>query len=378
MRRYSFFYDFFSKLRGHRPRPLLSAAAPSRLFLLFFILLIAASGCGSPDISSQQSKDFKHKPLIWPTPPAPARIAFDISLASPEDIGIKKGFFTKVVDILVGGAKRTMVKPYGIAVDTAGRVLVADTASKRIHIYDRKKKKYFYIERAKKTPLRSPIGVATDNADNIYVSDSVAQKVYVFNPKGSFIRSIDGGTRPTGIAVDGARKRLYVVDTGAHKVLVYSLKGDLITSFGGLGAKDGEFNYPMDVFVDGRGDLYITDSMNYRVQIFDMNGRYLSSFGEHGDGTGDFGRPKGIAVDSEGNIYVADAIFDTVQIFSRKGAFLLNFGKLGAGPGMFWMPGGVFIDGSDNIFVADPYNRRIEVFEYLGGGGSDAIPSSRG
>ncbi|MFQ5427494.1 MAG: 6-bladed beta-propeller [Thermodesulfobacteriota bacterium] len=367
MKRYSVAYGFIGKwsdlpLQWHR-----STRALTRLGLFALFLFVAAS-CGAPDISSQQSKDFKHKPLIWPSPPASARIAFDLSLARPEDVGIKKGLLTKFVDLLVGEDKRAMVKPYGIATDTSDRVIVADTAAKRIHIYDRKKKKYNIIERAGKTSLNSPIGVATDKADNIYVTDSMARKVYVFNARRSLIRSFDGGTRPTGIAVDAARKRLYVVDTGEHKVRIFSLQGEAIGTFGGVGAKPGEFNYPMDVFVDGRGDLFITDSMNYRVQIFDMNGRYLSSFGKHGDGSGDFGRPKGIAVDSEGNIYVADAIFDTVQIFSRRGVFLLSFGKLGAGPGMFWMPGGVFIDGSDNIYVADPYNRRVEVFEYLGGG----------
>ncbi len=344
-----------------------------RLGLLALVLAVAilGAGCGSPDMTAQQSKDFKHKPLIWPSPPAPARIAFDLSLARPEDIGIKKGLFKKFVDVLVGADKRTMVKPYGITVDPSGRILVADTALKRVHIYDRKKKKYSYIRRAGKVKLVSPIGVAADNDDNIYVTDSMAGKVYVFTPKGRLKLTLDGGTRPTGIALDRRRKRLYVVDTGGHKVRIFGLDGKLIKTFGGLGSNPGEFNYPTDVFVDASGDVYVTDSMNYRLQIFDMNGRYETSFGEHGDGTGDFGRPKGVAVDSEGNIYIADAIFDTVQIFSRKGAFLLNFGKLGAGPGMFWMPGGVYIDRADNIYVADPYNRRVEIFEYLGGGGAE-------
>jgi len=339
------------------------------LCLIAFVLVIASfAGCGSPDVSSVQSKDFRHKPLIWPSPPAPARIAYEFSLKKPEDIGIKKGLFKKLVDVFVGADKRSMVKPYGITVDTSGRIIVADTAFRRVHIYDRKKKKYSTIERAGKVPFVSPIGVASDDDDNIYVSDSMAKKVYVFNPKGHLMHSIEAGERPTGIAVDAARKRLYVVDTGGQKVRIFDLKGNLIRTFGGLGSNPGQFNYPTDIFVDARGDLYVTDSMNYRVQIFDMNGRYQTSFGEHGDGSGDFGRPKGLAVDSEGNIYVADAIFDTVQIFSRRGAFLLNFGKLGSGPGMFWMPGGMYIDGSDNIYVADPYNRRVEVFQYLGGG----------
>lgn len=376
MRKYIGFDDSFMQRRGFLRRPQRGAAYFSCLCFVVLTLLFTTLGCGSPDISSQQSKDFKHKPLIWPSPPAPARIAFDISLARPEDLGIKRGLFKKIVDVLVGASNRDMVKPYGIAVDASGRIIVADTVLKRVHIYDKKKKKYYFIEKAGKDSLMAPMGVATDGAGNIYVSDSQARKVYLFNSRGKLIRAIDGGTRPTGITVDIKRKRLYIVDTGEHELLVYDFKGKLIKTFGGRGDKDGQFNYPTDVFVDARGDLYVTDSMNYRVQIFDMNGRYLSSFGQHGDGTGDFGRPKGIAVDSEGNIYVADAVFDTVQIFSRKGVFLLSFGKLGAGPGMFWMPGGVFIDGSDNIFVADPYNRRIEVFEYLGGGGD--VLRSRG
>ncbi len=361
--------------RSRRPRRRAAYAARFGVLALLVVLALAA-GCSSPDVTAQQSKDFKHKPLIWPSPPAPARIAFDLSLARPEDIGIKKGLFKKFVDVLVGADKRAMVKPYGITVDSAGRILVADTAFKRIHIYDRKKKKYSYINEAGKEKLRSPIGVATDAEDNIYVTDSLAKKVYVFSPKGRLIRTLDGGERPTGIALDKMRKRLYVVDTGGHNVRIFSLDGKLIRTFGSLGSAPGQFNYPTDIFVDADGDIYVTDSMNYRLQIFDMHGRYETSFGEHGDGSGDFGRPKGVAVDSEGNIYIADAIFDTVQIFSRKGAFLLNFGKLGAGPGMFWMPGGVYIDKADNIYVADPYNRRVEVFEYLGGGGSDASRSS--
>jgi len=95
---------------GNRPRH--AAASVARLGVLaLLVVMVLAAGCSSPDVTAQQSKDFKHKPLIWPSPPAPARIAFDFSLARPEDIGIKKGIFKKFVDVLVGADKRAMSSP---------------------------------------------------------------------------------------------------------------------------------------------------------------------------------------------------------------------------------------------------------------------------
>lgn len=329
------------------------------LFLAFF------PGCGSPEIKEDLPQKAS-KPLLWPSPPEPARISYVRAIEKPQDIGATKGFFTKVFELIAGARHDQLIKPYGVTVDSTGRIIAVDTSLKRVHIFDQKKHEYTYIDEAGNFILNTPIAAAVDADDNIYVTDSSAGMVFSYDRKGKFLRAITGLTRPTGIAVDRAGNRLYVADTGAHAVKVFDLKGNPLSTIGKRGENDGEFNYPVDLFTDRNGDLFVNDSLNYRIQIFDNRGRFLSKFGRHGDGSGDFGRPKGIAVDREGHVYVADALFDTVQIFDRNGRFLLNFGTIGREIGSFWLPAGLYIDSGDKIYVSDSYNKRIQVFEFLG------------
>lgn len=345
-------------------RSYLSALARGLTLCIFVVAVALFAGC-SPQTTVEE-EILAQKPLIWPDPPAPARISYVRSISTPTDIGASKGFFKKVVELVLGSDVNDMIKPYGVAVDSTGRVIVADTAFKRVHIYDIKAKKYSYIDRAGKADVMAPISVALDAEDNIYVTDSLAGKVLVYNRKGKFLSSFGAGARPTGIAADKDKKLLYVADTGKHVINVYNLSGRKVKSIGGWGNEPGMFNHPVDVFLDGNGDIYVVDTMNYKVQIFDNSGKFLARFGHQGDGSGDFGRPKGLAVDRDGHIYVADALFDTIQIFDRDGKFLLNFGKVGRNRGSFWMPGGMYIDRGNKIYVADTFNRRVQIFEYLG------------
>jgi sugar lactone lactonase YvrE len=342
------------------------------LFLLILATSLLLQGCSGT--SRQEESLSFDAPLLWPSPPAPARIAFEKSLERPSDIGASKGFFKRISNFLLGESPDRVIKPYGIASDSSGRVLVADTALKAIHIFDRNKERYSIIDRVKKERFHSPVGVATDGDDNIYVSDSELEKIFVLNSRGRFLYSIGGKLdRPAGIAVDKGAKRLYVVNTWGHNVGVYdTANGKFLFSFGERGLDKGEFNFPTNIFVDRGGDLYVTDSLNYRVQIFRKDGRFLSMFGSQGDSSGDFSRPRGIGVDRGGNIYVVDALFDTVQIFNRKGEYLLRVGSSGQERGKFWLPSGLFIDDNDRIYVADSYNRRVQVFRYIGDDAEEA------
>lgn len=343
----------------------LNTPASAAIFLLLCTAVFLA-GC-----SSNKAKEDIHSPqtpLIWPSPPEPARISYYKSIETPADIGATKGFFQRIAELLLGPKTDDIIKPYGVTVDSTGRIIVADTALKRVHIFDEAKKKYSYIEEAGDAQLQSPIAAAVDGEDNIYVTDSLNPGVYAFSRRGKFLFEIPGLGRPTGIAVDKKAGRLYVSDTQRHVVEVYDLKGKSIMTIGGHGEGPGQFNFPVDLFVDVKGDLYVVDTMNFRIQIFGPGGKFQTMFGRHSDGSGDFGRPKGISVDSEGNIYVADALFDTIQIFDRNGNFLLNFGALGRQVGFFWLPSGMFIDETDKIYIADSYNKRIQIFDYLSQG----------
>ena len=340
----------------------------ARVLLLVLILLLvpgAAVMAEQAEFDDDDSID-----LVWPPKPLPPRIRYVGSIASPDDVEPEEGksFWEKFWEALHGAEQENQAKPMAVAVDSQGRLNVADPAGKLVHIYDQKKGEYAFIESAD-VPFLLPIGLAVDAQDNLYVSDGLLRKIAVFSPKGDYIRSIGGPRqlqRPTSITLDPARRVLYVVDTPAHDIKVFNLiNGALIRTIGERGREDGEFNFPTYSALDNTGRLYVNDTLNGRIQMFDPDGKFISQFGQFGDGSGDFATPKGVAVDSDGNIYIMDAGFDNLQIFDDQGRLLLFLGITGQAPGEFWMPAGLFIDKNDRLYVADSYNRRVQIFQYL-------------
>lgn len=304
---------------------------------------------------------------VWPLPPDKPRVRHLATFITPEDLGVKKGFFARLWEFIAGkDTADRIVSPHGVVSDGNGRVYVADWGAGKIHFFDFEKKKYDNFSKTKVGNLSSVIGVALDGDGLLYATDSVLRRVFVFD-KGKNIRVIgdDGLQRPTGIAINKKEKMLYVVDTLGHRVDVFDLSGKKQFSFGSRGGKAGEFNYPTHIAVDSSGDVYVMDSMNFRVQIFDKTGKFLAKFGGAGTGMNDFVKPKGIAVDSEGHIWVSDGLRDTIQVFDRHGRLLLIFGRTGIGKGEFKAPAGLFIDSGDRVYVSDSYNYRVQVFQYL-------------
>ena len=335
--------------------------------LLIVVLSFIAINLSSCSVTpSKETESFAKPPLFWPLPPEPPKIKYIKSIERPDDLGIKKSFFAKLVKIFIGESVARIAKPYGIT-KVNDRLAVTDTAKRMVHVFDMKTGKYLEIPKDEEGKLSSPIGVAMDGEGRIYVADSQLQRVNIYNDDGKLINFIKGGfARPTGVAIDRNKGLLYVLDTLLHQVFIFDLKGVLKDQFGERGRDDGEFNFPTSIFVDKDGFIYITDSMNFRIQIFDKDHSFIGKFGRQGDGSGDFSNPKGVAVDSEGNIYVVDTLFDAVQIFDREGRLLLSFGRSGNDNGEFWLPSGIFIDDTDTIYVADSYNSRVQVFKFLG------------
>ena len=314
---------------------------------------------GAPANSTAASNSSTRVERVWPEPPASARIRFVTSLAPRPSS--RRSFFRKLWDAVSGGsATPVMASPYGVAVGSPGRVYVADTAGRAVHVYDLRQGAYSKVD----VDGESLIGVAALGG-RLYVTDSVGGRVMCLNSGGRkqwAVGAEAGLQRPTGIVA--ADDRVHVVDTIAHRVVTLSPEGRVLGSFGSRGAEPGQFNYPTNIARDAAGRLYVTDSMNFRVQILTSDGRHISSFGELGDGSGDFNRPKGVAVDSEGHIYVVEGLHDVVQIFDREGRFLLSFAGPGHSDGELWLATGIAI-ADDRIYVADSSNHRVQVFEYL-------------
>jgi DNA-binding beta-propeller fold protein YncE len=212
-----------------------------------------------------------------------------------------------------------------------------------------------------------------DAQGNLYVLDGTLKRVHVYDASGKFLRMMGDDikwSRPSGLAVDAARKRLYVVETGGvsseeHRVRALDLdSGKLLFDIGKRGDGPGEFNLPRDAVVGADGLLYVVDSGNFRIQVFDAEGKFVKTFGAIGRQTGQFSRPKEIAADDQGNIYVADSAFGNFQIFTKEGALLLDVGSRGNsdGPARFMLPSGIAVDSDGRIYMVDQFFRKVEVF----------------
>lgn len=112
-----------------------------------------------------------------------------------------------------------------------------------------------------------PNGLAVAGDGRVFVSDGDNRRVQVFDDAGEFQAFIDTSGVPRGIAID-PEQRLYVVDAVAHTVDIYDLKGERLTQFGSRGFGPGQFNFPNDVALDGKGKIFVTDRDNNQIQVW--------------------------------------------------------------------------------------------------------------
>lgn len=326
-------------------------------FIAIFIVACASSDEKYSSIS---------KP-VWPAPPATARIAFEQSFSTPEEIGIEKGLWQWIGDFVFGEDDNRMIRPMAVVTTDNRHIFVADPGVRGVHRFDKKDDSYQLIKRADGLDLPSPVALATDGEGNVFVTDSQLAKLFIIRKGSRFAEPFELNTKlqqPTGITIEPESGDIYVVDTAQHQILVFDTTGKLINRIGKHGIGPGEFNFPTLIW-QRYGTLFVTDALNFRIQLFDLDGEYLSSFGKAGQSSGYLARPKGIASDEDGNIYVVDSLLNNVQLFDASGQYLMTFGEQGQRPGQFWLPTGIYISPQQKIYVADSHNHRVQVFRYI-------------
>ena len=359
-------------MQDKTPRRLAALAA----VLLLAVLAAPAESKKKPN-KQEQSSAVVTEELVWPLPPAPPRVRWLSQITDLNEVRGKKKkkrrWFDRIAGVLPPAETEIrMQRAYGIAVDSRGRIYVADGYRRSVFVLDPVQHRVEVRGGSARAGLGLPVGVALDGKDRLFVSDSLTASITCFDPEGRVLAQFgrEELERPGGIAVDRKRHRLYVADAKAHRVVVFNSETFAFQRFIGRpstagAAEPGRFAAPTNVAVDKRGNLYVTDTWNHRVQIFNRRGRFLRAFGGHGTRPGNFIRPKGIAVDSDGHIYVADAEFNNFQIFTPEGQPLLAIGNLGGEPGQFTLIAGLFIDDQDRIYTTEQEGGRVQIFQYL-------------
>ena len=354
-----------------------------------------------PNAGLPKRVNFDISKIVWPNPPAIARIRF-LQQFTGEKIDwnatAKKGS-TKPkqtwMDRLAGTKPEAdqnvavpfqLIRTYGVAFDSKGNIYAADQGAGAIFIFNPETKAVEMIRNAHEAHFGLIVGLAIDDNDRIFVSDDKLHHIAVLNAKQQQESSFGAEVlvRPGGIAIDTTNRLLYVVDTGNDVVQVFDADSfKLLRHIGTpsrkhLATEPGLFSLPTNIAVDRDGNVYVTDTLNNRVEIFDADGNFISTFGKNGDGPGYFARPKGIAIDADGHIWVVDAMQQRVQVFNNEGRLLIYFGEMGGYPGQFQDPYDIAIDNKTNrVITSEQYQGRVQMFRYVTDAEADQLRKER-
>src|SRR6202162_1732926 len=362
----------------------------SRLLLCLMLgLTLLAPVSGFADKKKKAAAEPKKVPVIdysnivWPNPPAIARIRYQAFYAAEKISQVEAGSHTKKakwMERLAGTPPATentkvlfqLAEPYGIAVDSKNNLYVADQKVGAIFIFNTETRDVELIKNKTHAHFVRIIGLAMDDNDRLFVSDPGLHHILVFNANHKAEDLItEGLSEPGGMAIDKENRLLYVSDVELDQVLVYDADSfKLLRRIGTTGhshelTTPGDFAKPTAVAVDKDGNLYVCDTLNNRIEIFDADGKFISTFGKAGDGPGYFARPKGVAIDSDGHIWVADGQQDRVQVFNQQAQLLITFGGHGLLPGQFQGLVGIATDKNNRVFTSEMYPGRVQQFRYV-------------
>jgi uncharacterized protein (TIGR03663 family) len=210
----------------------------------------------------------------------------------------------------------TFQEPWGLAVDGAGHVYVADTWNHRIQKFDAGGR--FLLEWGTggvrdegPEKMWGPRAVAIGTGGQVYVADTGNRRIAAFDSTGQFLYDFDSQgeallDEPVGLAV-GRDGSVYVADTWNARVAVFSADGQFITSWPVEGWTSASLDNKPYLAVDDLNRVYLTDPEGYRVIVFSADGQALAEFGQYGQDEASFGMPNGIAIGPGGEVWVADA-----------------------------------------------------------------------
>jgi len=288
--------------------------------------------------------------------------------------------------------------PDGVAVDTTGKIYVADTVESAI----RKITPTAVVSTFAGLPGTSGYVDATGTAarfrfprwltvgalDNVYVGDTFNFVVRKITPN-AVVSSVvtmpaNGAGEVRGVAMDNSGN-IYTADQPHHTIRKITPEGTA-TIFAGLNDTPGSangtgsvarFNFPTGLAVDGAGNVYVADSGNNTIRKITPAAKVTTFAGSAGlfgntDGTGTaarFNDPFGVAVDHSGDVFVTDTGNNTIRKITPA-RVVTTLGGLPLSPGTsdgaginarFNSPRGMAVDSAGKIYVGDSGNHTIRL-----------------
>jgi uncharacterized protein (TIGR03437 family) len=355
--------------------------------------------------------------------------AGDVYIADAADHRIRRMSSGGIVETIAGtgrpgysgdGAAATAAqlnRPYGLALDAAGNLYVADLGNARVRRIGSDGIITTVAGGGTTLPgtsatgidaltaqLISPRNVAAAPDGSVYLSDFDGQRVYRLDASGMLTIVAGTGSRgfagdngaaslarvayPAGLTV-GSDGALYVADSGNGRVRMIA---------GGTISTVAQAPQVVDVALNAAGSLYVaaagilgspdspipgSDQFNARalalnpagnvvfssgtlVQVVDPAGDYLTiagltgpaAWGDGGPATAArFAAPAGCAIDAAGNLYIADTGENRIREVTAKGIISTLYGT--GDPAALNGPRSVALASDGGLLIADTGNGRV-------------------
>ena len=254
--------------------------------------------------------------------------------------------------------------PSGLATDEKGNLFISDRSNDRIRVVNKKGVIRTYAGSGiagfqgdagpvLKAQLDKPFGIALDEAENLYIADRNNNRVRKVSPEG-IITTVagDGGfffmgdngpaygasiAGPTGVAVD-KKGNIYIADRNNNRIRLVDKLG-MIRTVAGTGqqdyngdletARETNLYLPFGLTVDSNDNLLVIDRSHYRIRRIDpksgkvetVAGNGLKLFaGDGGPATGaTLSFPHGMFVDKNDNLIFSDKGHYRIRKITPKG-----------------------------------------------------------
>jgi sugar lactone lactonase YvrE len=256
--------------------------------------------------------------------------------------------------------------PYGLAVDSQGRIYVADS-------------------------YNNSIRVITNDIVGTVAGSSKGVDSYGF-PLGGLV---DGDVnkamfnKPRAVVVDG-KGTIYVADTGNN--VIRKISQGKVTTYAGTGkagfrngsVREAQFNAPGGLALDRAGNLYVADTLNNVIRKISPQGLVTTYAGKNTGEAGyrdgslaeaQFNEPAALAMDSQDNLYIVDSGNQLIRKIAKgrvetvagtQGALLLgtnyiqgSFRDGSRTEAAFNFPKGITVLENGTLIIADTWNSRI-------------------
>ena len=316
-----------------------------------------------------------------------------------------------------GAAQQALLNnPFDLAFDPAGNLCFSDTFNHCIRRIDARSgiistiagtgEKGFSGDGgpAKQAQMNEPYGIVIDGAGNIYVADRLNRRVRRIDSTTGVISTLagdgagkfsgDGGpsaqaglAEPNGLALDRTHSRLFIADVADHRVRVIDLTSGVITTFAGTGngrhAGDGGPATSADIFgaravaLAPDDSLYILERQGSSlrrvrdgvIETVAGNGTRGYAGDDHDAGHAVFNAPKEMAIDPAGNVFIVDTENHAIRLIDAQSWIVTTIAGTGVScPGGDGGPAnraglarahGAVVGPDGAVYIGDSENHRV-------------------